>query len=105
MTDTSLSDIPEQVKKRVRNDPESYISRDLDLTRKYRFGDEIENEPVKAIQKEIDGMARLLCAIVVDSEDVDDIKRCTRIYQAEVEELRRLEERVISELPEREERE
>lgn len=94
--------IPDNIKKRVRNESQSYIGRDLDLSIKYRYGDEIEHEPIKAIEKEIDGMARLLCAIVASEEITDSSDHLLQIYQDEVAGLRKLEEEVISELPERE---
>lgn len=103
MTESGPNDIPDRIRQRVQSDPESYISRDLSLARKYRFGDEIKNEPVKGIQKEIDGMARLLCAIAEEGERFNNVDQYIRIYQAEIEKLRCLEDQVISELPEREE--
>lgn len=94
--------IPNRVKDRVRMNAHSFIKRDVDLTEKYRYGDEISHEPVKGIQKEIDGMARLLYAIVTEEEVSGDANQYVRVYQEEVENLHGLEEEVISELPQRE---
>ena len=102
MDESDPANFPSQIKERVRTNPQSYIGRDLDLNRKYRYGDEIEHEPIKGIQKEIDGMARLLCAIVASEEVTDSSDQLLQIYQNEVEGLRELERQVVSELPERE---
>lgn len=102
MDESDPSNVPSQIKERVRTNPQSYIGRDLDLNRKYQYGDKLEHEPVKAIQKEIDGMARLLCAIIASEETTENGDQFLQIYQNEVERLRELERQVISELPERE---
>lgn len=102
MDESDPGNVPSQIKERVRTNPQSYIGRDLDLNKKYRYGDEIEHEPIKGIQKEIDGMARLLCAIVASEEVTDSSDQLLQIYQNEVEGLRELERQVVSELPERE---
>jgi len=103
MDRSNTEKVPNQIKNRVRDNPQSYIGRDLELNEKYRYGDEIDHEPVKAIQKEVDGMARLLCAIITDEgEPTESTEHYIEIYQNEVEKLRGLERDVISELPERE---
>jgi hypothetical protein len=79
----------------------SFVERDADLTDKYHYSDDIGHEPVKAIQKEIDGMARLLCALVEDEEIHGETHQYLRVYQEEVKGLRELEEDIISVLPER----
>ena len=101
--DNSDSDqIPERIRRRVRTDAHSFITRDKDLTQKYRYGNKIDHEPVIGIQKEIDGMARLLCALVTQEGTSGNPRQYLEVYQNEVERLRELEHEVISELPERE---
>jgi len=102
MDETDSDQIPDQVKDRVQLNPRSFINRNLDLTKRYEYGSRISHEPVKGIQKEIDGMARLLYALVAEEEFSGDANECLRVYQREVENLRELEREVISELPERE---
>lgn len=102
MGDSEQDGIPSNITNRVKNDPQSYIGRDMELSRKYEYGDEIEHEPIKAIQKEVDGMARLLSAIIASGEVTDSSDQLLQIYQSEVESLRELERQVLSELPERE---
>jgi hypothetical protein len=102
MDETDPNQVPTQIESRVRRSPDSFLARDIDLTEKCEYGDEISHEPVKAIQKEIDGMARLLCALVDVDENSDNISQYLRIYNEEVGNLHDLERDVISELPERE---
>ena len=102
MDESDSSNVLSQAKKRVRTSPKSYIGRDLSLNKKYRYGDKIEHEPIKGIQKEIDRMAGLLCAVHSSEEVVDNPDQLLRIYQNKIEELIDLERQVISELPERE---
>lgn len=94
--------VPNRIKNRVRDEPLSYLGRDSYLTDKYRYGDEINHEPVVSIQKEIDGMARLLCRLAAEESLSGDIHTYLEIYENEVERLRALEQGVISELPVRE---
>ena len=100
--DNSDSDqVPEQIRNRVQNDSHSFITRDEHLTEQYRYGGEISHEPVIGIQKEIDGMARLLCALLDGDEKYGCDEAIIDVYQEEVRKLRELEHKVISELPER----
>jgi hypothetical protein len=101
MDEADLDQVLDRIEEGVRTDAASFIARDAFLSNKYHFGSEVEHEPVKAIQKEIDGMSRLLCALITE-QIVSDDDQCLRVYQQEVEKLRELEREVISELPERE---
>lgn len=100
--DNIPNNLPDRVHSRVQDDPEEYLARDLRLTKKYQYGDEISHEPVKAIQKEIDGMARLLCRIAAEDRIGGEIRTCVEIYEDEVSNLRELEHQIISQLPDRE---
>jgi len=101
MDETDSDQVPDRVRNRVRTDAHSFIGRDADLMENYQYSDELGHEPVKAIQKEIDGMARLLCALVADDE-VSSNNHYLGVYQQETGKLRDLEQEVISQLPERE---
>jgi hypothetical protein len=99
MNDGLPKDIPEDVEERVRSEPATFLGRDKKMERKYKFADGYESEPMKAIQKEKDGMARLLCALASEEEvDVSNSK-LIEVYRREMSGLLELEEGVIDELP------
>ncbi|MCU4799771.1 hypothetical protein OB920_05250 [Halobacteria archaeon HArc-gm2] len=72
------------------------------LSEKYQYRDKINHEPVKAIQKERDGMARLLDSLVGEENTIAEDGVYIEIHKDEVENFRKLEREVISQLPERE---
>lgn len=102
MDESELDQVPGRIKSRVRDNAQSFIGRDVHLTEKYRYGSEISHEPIIGLQKEIDGMARLLCALVIAEEVTGSIDEYLEVYEAEVRRMRELEHQVVEELPERE---
>lgn len=101
MGETPDSEIPEKITSRVRDEPVEYVERDQFLEKHYFYGNETESEPIKAIQKEIDGMARFFCLLSSKDDVQIPTSHLLEIYDQEVEHLRALEEQVVEELPER----
>lgn len=93
---------PDRIISRVRDDPDTFVGRNKRLSREYTRGDE-ESEPVKSVQKEIDGMARLFRAL----NDNDDVSVPASVlvdtYDQELEHLRQMEEDIVASLPEQQE--
>jgi len=87
--------VPEQIAGRVHNTSDSFIGREQYLLRKYQTGNKTSGESPKAIQKEIDGMARLLCAIATEEQSSEDIEQYLNIYDDLKRDLIDLEHQII----------
>lgn len=101
MSKDNSGGLPKRITDRVQDEPVEYLFRDERLEERYRYGDEADSEPVKAIEKEIDGMARLLCALTADEGITTPTSALLNVYEQEVAHLRDLQDEVVSELPER----
>jgi len=75
-----------------------FIGREQYLLRKYHTNDDINHESPKAIQKELDGMARFLCALAADEQLSEDTKHYLEIYDDVKEELIDLEHQIVEDL-------
>ncbi len=101
MGENPVDEMPERITSRVQDEPVEYVERDQFLESHYLYGNETDSEPIKAIQKEIDGMARLVCLLSSKDNVQISTPHLIEVYDREVDHLRALEEQVLEKLPER----
>ena len=98
MEEDNLENIPKQIAIRVRDDPDSFVGREKHLLEDYGTGDNIDHESPKAIQKELDGMARLLCALSIEDQISNDIEQYLDTFDNVKEQLLDLEREIVEDL-------